>query len=524
MPRARARSLKPIAIACLVVLGVALLALAFGVKPLPDNSQRRYETALPAGTSTRLDRYFAPTIEEHPHESGFRLVADGVEAFALRALTAQHAERSLDVQYYIWNSDVTGVLLIRELLNAADRGVHVRLLLDDLDARAKNFALTAIDAHPNIEVRIFNPFASRSGFAGKVIEALASFSRINGRMHNKAWIADNRIAIAGGRNVGDEYFTASGRLNFLDLDFAILGPAVGEMSGAFDSYWNSAAVWPIAALNPESVDPARLAALRVSAQERFAHAEHSTYGRALASNGVLQSVAADPGDIHWSSRWQVLTDDPLKAQLEHVPLSRSAVLRGLSGAIERAHHEVELISAYFVPGEHGTAVLTGLARAGAEVSILTNSLAATDVAAAHAGYANYREALIAGGASLWELKPDPLAGSHGLSTFGSSGASLHTKAVMVDRQLLFVGSFNLDPRSVSLNCEQGVLVDDPELANQSVQLLERVRASAWRVSHGSDGRLEWTDGHQTLEREPGASLSRRTFARVLRWLPIESQL
>jgi putative cardiolipin synthase len=520
----RARSLKPIAIACLVVLGVALLAVAFGVKPLPDNTQRRYETAVPAGTNAPLDRYFGRTLEEHPQASGFSLVADGVQAFALRALTAQHAERSLDVQYYIWNSDVTGILLIRELINAADRGVHVRLLLDDLDARAKNFALTAIDAHPNIEVRIYNPFASREGVAGKVIEALASFSRINGRMHNKAWIADNRIAIAGGRNVGDEYFTASERLNFLDLDFAMIGPAVGEMSAAFDSYWNSAAVWPIATLNPENDDPERFAALRVSAQARFEHAEQSTYGRALASSGALQRIAAEPGEIHWSNRWQVLSDDPMKGQLEHVRLSRSAVLRGLSAAIERAHHEVELISAYFVPGEYGTEVLTGLARAGAKVSILTNSLAATDVAAAHAGYANYRDALIAGGASLWELKPDPMSGSHSLSAFGSSGASLHTKAVTIDRQSLFVGSFNLDPRSVSLNCEQGVLVEHAELATQSLQLLERVRASAWRVNHGSGGRLEWSDGHQTLEREPGASLSRRALARVLRWLPIESQL
>jgi putative cardiolipin synthase len=514
----------------LVAAGVGLLAFgllaAFGLRRLPPQDARTYESALAPDDRAWLDRQLAPQLEAHPEQSGFRLVADGVEAFALRALTAQRAERSLDVQTYIWHADTTGVLLIRELLNAADRGVRVRVLLDDLDARSKNFELVAIDAHPNIEVRIFNPFVTREGVAGKIIEGLTSFSRINRRMHNKAWIADNRLAIVGGRNLGDEYFTASDRVNFVDLDFAMIGPVVGETSEAFDRYWNSAAVWPMAALNPTKVAPARAAELRAAAEQRFLRASQSSYVAALASSRPLQVIAMHPDGVRWSSRWQVLADDPMKARLDNHPLASSAVLRGLTAWLRRAQREITLVSAYFVPGELGTELLTRRSRAGNQLSILTNSLAATDVVAVHGGYAKYRRRLIANGAALWELKPDPMQTAAGWQVLGSSEASLHTKAVVIDREHLFVGSFNLDPRSVSLNCEHGVMVGDSALAEQAGVLFERLRAGehAWRVGLDAEGQLRWSDGHRTESREPGASLSRRVFSHVFGLLPIESQL
>ena len=278
-----------------LVIAVALIA-AFGVKALPERGVQEAEYALPVATGARLDRMFESQLQAHPGESGFRLVVDGVEAFAVRALSARVASRSLDVQYYIWHDDLTGGLLIRELLLAADRGVRVRLLLDDLDARADNFGLTTIDAHPNIAVRIFNPFASREGLAGKLVEGLLSFSRINGRMHNKNWIADNRVAIAGGRNVADEYFTASDQVNFVDVDFAVFGPAVNELSATFDDYWNSAAVWPVAALNPKLVGEDKYCALREAEERKFQCALESDYVQALAgakrSSGCSSRVAS----------------------------------------------------------------------------------------------------------------------------------------------------------------------------------------------------------------------------------------
>jgi putative cardiolipin synthase len=513
----------------LVLLGGVLLAIgvvaAFGFTHLPPRDSGPYSAAVPVASDAPLDRMLAAKLAEHPDESGFRLVADGVEAFALRALSARNAKRSLDVQYYIWHADVTGVLLIHELLSAADRGVRVRVLLDDLDARAKNFELVAIDAHPNIEVRIFNPFATREGVAGKIIEGLSTFSRLGRRMHNKAWIADNRVAIAGGRNIGDEYFTASEHVNFIDLDFELIGPAVNEMSAAFDHYWNSAAVWSMAALNPAKVDRARFDALRESARQRYQSASQSSYVQALRDSRLLEQIATRPDVVHWSRDVQVLSDDPLKARLAGDPLARSTVARALSTALNASRRRVTLVSAYFVPGERGTQALTKLARSGRKLTILTNSLAATDVVAVHGGYAPYRSTLIDAGASVWELKPDSLSAQPKPSAFGSSVASLHTKAAIIDEQL-FVGSFNLDPRSVSLNCEQGVLVRDTALAEQAAALFARVAAPehAWRVSRDGDGELQWTDGQTTLNREPGASLARRVLARITSWLPLESQL
>jgi putative cardiolipin synthase len=507
-----------------VVLAITLVA-ALGMTRLPPRTSSVHTTALPAGSDSPLDLEIAPRLAQHPKESGFRLVSDGVEAFALRALSARRAGRSLDVQYYIWHADVTGVLLLRELVTAADRGVRVRLLLDDLDARAKNFQLVAVDAHPNIEVRIFNPFATREGVAGKIIEGLSAFSRINARMHNKAWIADNRIAIAGGRNIGDEYFTASERVNFVDLDFAMIGAAVTEVSAAFDWYWSSAAVWPMAALNPAKVERARFAALREAAQQRYQSALRSKYVQALEGSEVLDRMLVWPEDLHWSSEALVLSDDPLKAKLAPDPLERSNVLRALSAALLAARSSVTLVSAYFVPGERGTKTLIDLVRSGRSLSIITNSLAATDVVAVHGGYAKYRSVLVEQGASVWELKPEPSRGASKAGSFGSSNASLHTKAAVIDDNL-FVGSFNLDPRSVSLNCEQGVMVRHAALAEQASALFDRLRTGehAWRLRHDREGKLEWTDGQRTLQREPDAGLPRRVFARLIRWLPIESQL
>ncbi|HKP61471.1 MAG TPA: phospholipase D family protein [Polyangiales bacterium] len=520
---------KPILITSLVLFGSILLAsglvLALGLGRLPPRGQAANQAALPPGSGSWLDRIIGPRTDARPGESAFRLISDGVEAFALRALSARHAARSLDVQYYIWHADTTGILLIQELLRAADRGVRVRVLLDDLDARAKNFELVAIDAHPNIEVRIYNPFASRDGFAGKILEGITSFSRINRRMHNKAWIADNRVAIAGGRNIGDEYFTASERVNFVDLDFGMIGPAVQDMSEEFDEYWNSAAVWPMAALSPPLVKSERFETLRREATERVERAARSEYVRALASSDLLQNLGSEPDDVVWSSDVQVLFDDPLKAHVEGDALARSSVLRALVEMLHRAERSATLVSAYFVPGERGTEVLTGLARQGVKLSILTNSLAATDVIAVHGGYAKYRDALIASGAELWELKPNPAVRPHA-GLIGSSSASLHTKAVIIDDEQLFVGSFNLDPRSSSLNCEQGVMVSAPALAKQAAELFARMRsdAHAWRVAHDDAGKLAWHDQGATLASEPAASFGRLALARLLRWLPIESQL
>src|SRR6476659_9806562 len=454
---------------------LACLLVAAGCAQLPPRPVLPVETAIAAVTGdTPLDQRVQPMTAAHPGESGFRLVSDGTFAFAVRAALVRNARRSLDLQYYIWHGDVTGRLLAREVIAAADRGVRVRLLLDDLDARGRDFWLAAADAHPNIEVRLFNPFAVRHGPLRKIGEALTAYSRINHRMHNKNLIADNRVAISGGRNIGDEYFSASKESNFTDLDLAMTGPVVADLSRTFDRHWNSEAVWPISALLPDRAKPEDLVARRDALERHAQDPEAQRWLATLPGNAAVAAFVAGQMPLHWTERWQVFADDPLKAQLGDARHTRSDVLRGLSQAMRESNTRVILISPYFVPGDEGAKSLADLAHSGRSVTLLTNSLAANDVAAVYSGYARYRTRLLQAGVQVYELKPDP--GESESSLFGSSGASLHSTAALIDDDETFVGSFNLDPRSVSLNCEQGVLVTDPALAQELQAYFQKMSA------------------------------------------------
>lgn len=501
------------------------LALTLGLAAcaqLPPRIATPEQLASPPATTGALAERVAPAEARHPGQSGFRLVDTGTEAYALRAFSAQAAVGSLDIQTYIWHDDLTGKLLARQALLAADRGVKVRILVDDLDARAKNDGFAALDAHPHIEVRLFNPLASRHGTLSKAGEFSAGFDRLNHRMHNKTWIADNRVALVGGRNLGDEYFNAHEGTNFLDLDFLMVGPVVRAASANFDRYWNSDSNYPIAQLAPEQASDAALQRVR-------AHLE--TVAEAHRTGPYLQVLREDPrvadlvsGDtkLHWTADWAFVSDDPMKATL---PLAdRSGVLKALVPALDGARDEVALISPYFVPGERGTAYLQGLAARGVDLRILTNSLAATDVAAVHGGYMRYRPVLLEHGVKLWELKPTG-SGTANFSLAGSSGSSLHTKAVIIDDHRVFVGSYNIDPRSTSLNNEQGVLASHPALAAELTALFERQLTGelSWQVTL-VDGRLSWSDGSRTWDKEPESTGSQRVLAWLMKVLPVESQL
>jgi putative cardiolipin synthase len=489
---------------------------------LPELPQLPVEPAVPVASGTVLDEVVGSAEARHPGQSGFRLVSAGTEAFALRAHTAKIAGRSLDVQTYIWHPDLTGRHLGYLLLSAADRGVRVRLLVDDMDARGMNFGFAALDAHPNIEVRMFNPLPSRKGTFAMVGDLLADSKRLNHRMHNKTWIADNRIAVVGGRNLGDEYFGAGEEVNFVDLDFAMVGPVVRDASASFDKYWNSRAAYPISLLSPEGVTEEALGRLRENLDVSEGEIRGSPFAELLLrDDSVLRLVSGD-WTMAWSDNYSFISDDPLKALRE--PAEKSDVLGSLVPVLGDAEQALTIISPYFVPGKQGTHALVEEARSGTKVLILTNSLAANDVAAVHGGYSQYRKDLLKGGVSLWELKPLPGSGNHG-SFFGSSGASLHTKALAVDTRALFVGSYNLDPRSTSLNCEQGVLVYDESLTREFIRIFEQQSSGdrAWKVTL-QQGDLIWSDGSETFDSEPQASAGRRFQAWLARVFPIESQL
>ena len=482
------------------------------------------DAAIAAGEGTELDSLITGPEALHPGQSGFRLVGHGPEAFAIRARTALLAGRSLDVQTYIWHADVTGKYLAHRALEAADRGLRVRLLVDDMDARAKNAGFAGLDAHPNIAVRMFNPFKSRTGKLSQVAEMLGSFNRINHRMHNKTWIADNRIAVVGGRNLGDEYFGASEEVNFVDLDFAMVGPIVRDASVSFDKYWNSSTTFPMQVLDPEGVSEEALSRVRAILDEHAVVAEASHYATELRGDDAVQRLVAGDWPMEWTDTSRFVSDDPNKVAMAKEAEERSHVRTLLIPAAQSASHSLTLISPYFVPGEEGTDILVAAARSGSRVRVLTNSLIANDVAAVHGGYTRWRRALLEGGVELWELKPLPGSDVHA-SLLGASGASLHTKALSVDGTRLFVGSYNIDPRSAWLNCEQGIFAESSTLAETLETIFERQSAGShsWKVTL-RNGELSWSDGQETFDSDPRASAWLRFQAWGTRTLGLDAQL
>jgi putative cardiolipin synthase len=503
-----------------VLLLLAALGACARLEPRPELP---VEAAIATGSDSALDRATAEVEAKHAGQSAFRLVTDGTEAFVARAQSALHAVRSIDVQTYIWHADLTGMFLAQQLLDAADRGVRVRLLLDDLDARAKNAGLAALAAHPNIDARMFNPFASRKGGLSKASEGVRSFGRINRRMHNKSWIADNRVALVGGRNIGDEYFGAGEEFNFVDLDFAMVGPVVREASASFDKYWNSPSAYPMELLDPDSITAPALEKLRAELAKRLADVQDGPYATALRADDAVRRLVAGDWPMQWAQSWRFVSDDPLKVTMKKKDAARTQVGAELLPMVQGTQSGLSVISPYFVPGDKVTEAFVAMVGSGKDVRILTNSLVATDVAAVHGGYARYRKRLVEGGVQIWETKPT--SGSVKSSMFGSSGASLHTKAFAVDSRTLFVGSYNLDPRSTWLNCEQGVLVENATLAKE----LEAIFATqtsgqhAWSVTmNGKD--LQWSDGTGTLDSDPDASAGRRFQAWLARVLHLDAQL
>jgi putative cardiolipin synthase len=471
---------------------------------------------------TMLDRELAPMLAARAGQTGVLVVPDGLDAFAMRAISARKAGRSLDLMYYMWHDDLTGRLLAREVYAAAGRGVRVRLLLDDINAEGLDPQLLAMDAHPHIELRVYNAFRNRVG-PTRLLEMLHRASSINHRMHNKAWIADGRVAVVGGRNIGMEYFNADPEVNFRDLDLLLFGPAVGQASTVFDAYWNSAAAVPISALHPATAQA--LADLLVGIDVAIADPAAAPYlARVAASSGVVdyERQALQP---HWTTGLSIIADPPLKLRGDD---RDDWLVHKLAAAILATEKEALLISPYFVPGEEGTAALNGLAARGIAVGVVTNSLAANDVPAVHGGYAGYREPLLRGGVELHEVKAQERPESAG--KFGSSGASLHTKAFVLDGRRGFVGSFNLDPRSADLNTEMGVLFDDPGIAADVRREYLRLAGPAlsYRVLLDERDGLRWIDDSATPPRvlvdEPDTDAGERLQARFFQALPIESQL
>jgi len=517
----RARRLRA-AFAWLIIGALAGLAACSTTRL---DAPRPVSEAWPTPSDTALARAYASQLAGHDGQSGLHALPSGMDALGSRAALAEAAQHTLDLQYYILRGDTTTQLLMARVLRAAQRGVRVRLLVDDLDAAGKDLDLALFAASANVEVRVFNPFSSRGAFGlSQALEFIGSGQRLNRRMHNKLWVADSAMAVVGGRNLGDEYFDASGEVNFSDLDMLVAGPAVTEISRSFDAYWNSEWAVPIEAFVSSRPDAADLARFEQGLRSRVDSFRDSDYAHALRESGL--GIALRSGNIPLAAApVEVFADRPDKVAAGVSGSGQSLFAARIRPVVAKASRELILISPYFIPSDEGLEALGAVARRGMRVRVLTNSLASADVVPlAHAGYARRRERMLAAGLELHEMRPERLESIR--SRLGSSsGAYLHTKAIVIDRRYVVVGSMNLDPRSRQSNTEIGLFADSAEVGATIGRLFDdAVRPSrAFAVSLvGVDGgtpQIRWSteeNGRPVVyDTEPLVSVWRRLLSRLL---------
>jgi putative cardiolipin synthase len=504
----------------------ALAALMAGCASLPPLEGRTATTALADTAATRLGRAVAAAVAANPDKTGSHPLPEPQAAFAARVVFAAAAEKSLDVQYYIWHGDQVGYLLFETLWQAAERGVRVRLLLDDLNTGGLDPTIAALDAHPNIEVRLYNPLVQRGV---RALNFMTDFTRVNRRMHNKSFTVDNQVSVVGGRNIGNEYFGAGSGIVFADLDVIAVGAAVREVSQEFDLYWNSPSAYPAASFvgtpGPDGVADlkARFAATR-------ADPESVAFLEAARTTSLVRDLLRGQLALEWTLA-RAVYDDPAKT-LDTTARTDVLLFPELVRTIGRPEKSFDLISPYFVPGEEGTAALVALAGKGVKVRVLTNSLASSEANVVHSGYAKRRHDLLRAGIQLYEIKTTAAreAREEKAKLGSSSSSALHAKTFAVDRSRVFVGSFNFDQRSARLNTEMGLVIDSPTLAQQLAERFDTAAPLvAYEVRLGPNGRrLEWIErtaaGETRYDTEPGTNWFQRWSVDVLSIFPVDWML
>ena len=503
----------------LLMLAVVLFT---GCASVPKDYPRPPSTAFPDHASTAIGAYFETVAAAHPGQSGFAILPDGGRAFTARIAMTELAEKTLDLQYFIWDADTTGRILAERLLRAADRGVRVRILVDDLNLKGRDAVVAALDAHPNIEIRLFNPFAHRSGH---LLDFIADFDRVNHRMHNKLFVMDNAVVIVGGRNIGNHYFEVHQQVNFRDLDVVAGGPVVREASGVFDHFWNSDWAVPIRAMVDRPATEADLQAEMQTSRERIAH---DPYPYPLDQDvAALKSELTALFDQFIWAPGHMIFDDPN----EITKYGRTTTMtEGFYRRIERLNSELLIEVPYLVVRKRGLEAVKRLRDRGVRIRILTNSLASNDVFAAHAGYSEHRDELVAAGVELYELRSDPAVKKRTFFLSGSGRSTLHAKVMVFDRKDVFIGSLNLDPRSGDINTEAGLYIESPELAAQVIAYMDEgvLPQDAYRVLLDPDGDLYWvteTDGKtERYDHDPNSTAWQRAKVRFIRMLPIMNQL
>ncbi|MBW9107375.1 phospholipase D family protein [Paraburkholderia phenoliruptrix] len=514
---------------------------ACATRPPATAFDRPVTHALPDTTATPLRTALVPLEAAHPGESGFRVLSSGTDALQMRIALARAATKTLDMQYYIANEDTTGKLLLGAALYAADHGVRVRMLVDDLNFKDIDRIMAGLNSHQNIEIRVFNPFGSaHEGVFERTTNLFTQIGHFTRRMHNKAMIADNQLAIVGGRNLGDEYFSASEVLQFRDIDVLAAGPITAHVSASFDDYWNSSLAYPLRVLNKQKFDPHELDQTRDDLRQHWRTNADPYNAKPLNATPLSAQIARKQLGLTWA-RAEFEVDQPEKIETPS-PDYVSPPMKRLGELMKDARKDFLIVSPYFVPHDAGVKALGELTQRGVRVAILTNSLAATDAVAVQAGYSPFRVPLLRQGVELYEFRPrqeTPTAGFAG----SRSRASLHAKTYVIDRRILVIGSMNLDPRSAHLNTELALVIHSPELAAQVADIFERAVGpeQSYRVTLADDAQLAylrsigappsplvWTDVEDGVRRtyifDPQAGLYRNALTGLFSLLPVNAEL
>ncbi|MBU4231806.1 MAG: phospholipase D family protein [Desulfobacterales bacterium] len=552
--------------AALLPLCLLLLYLLNGCASIPYDYPRPVSSALYRPEGTSLGKKIQAQAVNHPGASGFYLLPTGIDAFTARALMIDRAEKTLDLQYYIFHDDLMGKFVYNRLMAAADRGVRVRLLLDDWHQTPEtDWLLATMASHPNIEVRLFNPFGThRRTFLPRVLRMVFGPQRLRGRMHNKAFIADNSVAIVGGRNIGAEYFGASEEFNFYDVDLMAVGPIARGVSATFDDHWNCVLAMPVSALVSRRPTADDLKSARRDLETQRECLKKSTYWLKVQASELLKRLDAGKVPLVWGQA-EVLSDHPLKCIDPDDSRQTAKMTQKLKGILAAAQSELLMVTPYFVPGQAGMRLLREMRGRNLTIKIITNSFLSSDAPLAQIGYMRYRKDLLRMGVELYEIKPTLVQlqhdqdrrqfggdfrrlcnsfiqgggsliqrgasriqiGGSSIQYGGSSRGALHAKTFVLDHQTVFVGSFNFDPRSMKLDTQNGIVIHSPELADQAACLFAKgiSPTRTYRVTLLGDDDLVWITADNGREvryyQEPLSRFWPRLTLRGLSWLTPE---
>ncbi|HSO23631.1 MAG TPA: phospholipase D family protein [Chondromyces sp.] len=517
-----------------LVAALAVMVLAVACASLPEQVEREPAVAFAEPESTWLGRYFADGMAEHPGENGFALLASGRQALLTRLAVIEVAEKSIDAQYFIWHGDDSGRLVMDALLRAAARGVRVRLLIDDAHAQGQDLAWKTIDAEPNIEVRIFNPFANRGSALSRGPEMIGRLGRLQHRMHNKLLAVDGQVGIVGGRNIGDEYFGVDAGFNFHDLDVLASGPVVGDLLEGFDAYWNSEWAYPISVLRSEKKDPERSAELRVRFARDVAALDDFPYPTAFRGDEVRAQLDGLQDRFIWASARAVF-DVPTKVSGDE----SSELVEALRDLVLGADEEVLISSPYFSPSEASLETPDTALQRGVVHRLLTNSAASNNIVPAHSVYKKYRKRVLASGVRIHELQAEPaLRRDYLAPRAAGSRVGLHAKVVVVDRRDVFIGSYNFNKAGALLSTETALIVSSPVLAEEIAAIIEDAMRpeNSWQVVLDTPGKpgkpksgsLAWIgvrDGREVrLTGEPDTGFFRTLSIGFYSLLPLKERI